>query len=92
VYLYGWKTSQKHETSSNELASCIWRQVDAGKRWKVGYGWGMAENVGGLAFPCICTAEKEHGKTKRVQMNSFRGFRGGLTQRIDGKSGVRGYG
>ena len=53
---------------------------------------GMAGNVGGLAFPCICTAEKEHGKKKLVRTNSFLGFRGGLTQRIDGKSGVRGYG
>jgi len=29
--------SHKHETSSNELVSCIWRWVDAGNQWKVGY-------------------------------------------------------
>jgi len=49
----------------------------------------MAENVGGLAFLRICRAEKEHGKTKRVQMNSFRGFSGVLTQGIDGMWGRR---
>jgi len=53
---------------------------------------GMAGNVGRLAFPCICRAGKEHRKMKQVQTNLFRGFRGGLTQGIDGKSVMRGYG
>jgi len=36
--------------SSNKLVSCIWRWVDAGNQWKVGYEGGMAENVGGRGF------------------------------------------
>jgi hypothetical protein len=53
---------------------------------------GMAESVSGLGFSCICRAGERHGNTKRVRTNSFRAFGGGLTQGIDGKSGMRGDG
>jgi len=33
----GLLTLRKHEMSSNELVSCVWRQVDTENRWKVGY-------------------------------------------------------
>jgi len=50
----------------------------------------MAESVGGLDTSCIHMAGKGYGNTKRVRLNSFRAFGGGLTQGIDGKSGMRG--
>jgi hypothetical protein len=50
----------------------------------------MAENVGGLGGSCIHTARDGYRNTKRVQTNSLLAFGGGLTQRLDGKSAMRG--
>jgi hypothetical protein len=50
---------------------------------------GMAESVSGLGFSCNCRAGKSHGNTKRVRTNSLRAFGGGLTQGMDGQSGMR---
>jgi len=50
----------------------------------------MAESVGGLDTSYIHMAGKGYRNTKRVQPNSFHVFGGGLTQGIDGKSGMRG--
>jgi len=52
----------------------------------------MAESVGGLGTLCIHMAGKGYGNAKRVQPNLFHAFGGGLTEGIDGKSGMRGYG
>jgi len=52
----------------------------------------MADSVSSLGFSCMCRTEKHHGNTKQVQMNSFHAFGGGLTQGINGKSVMRGYG
>jgi hypothetical protein len=58
VYLYDWKRSQKHETSSNELISCIWRWVDAGNRWKVGYEGVWLRVSAALGFHATVGLEK----------------------------------
>jgi hypothetical protein len=49
----------------------------------------MAESVGGLGASCIHTAKNGYRNTKRVQTNSLRALRGGLTQGIDGMWGRR---
>jgi len=44
---------QKHETSSNELVSCIGRWIDAGNGWQVGEAGCVAESVGAVEFSRI---------------------------------------
>jgi len=42
--------SRKHETSSNELVSCIWRWVDIGNGWKVSYEGVWLRMLAALGF------------------------------------------
>ena len=43
--------SHVHETSSIELVSCIFRQVDAGDRWTWAQERRIAESVGAVVLP-----------------------------------------
>jgi len=52
----------------------------------------MAENVSGHGFHVCVGPEMVTETTKRVQLNLFCAFGGGLMQGINGKSGMRGYG
>jgi len=62
---------QKDKMSSNKLVSCIWRQVDTGNQWKVGYEGDMAESVGSLWFSCICRARNVTERLNKFKQTCF---------------------
>ena len=85
--------SHVHETSSIELISCIFRQVDTGDRWTWVQERRIAESVRAVVLPVsvgLGMLRQHKMSSKQVQKNSFDAFGGRLTLGMDRKWARRG--